>query len=273
MTPGSRTSRRARGIRRLIATACVLLPACAETTGPDEPFSLTFHPLPSPSIVSGDSLRDIDGAAVPLSATVFNLRGEPIDMETEFVALDTSGAIVINPLTGFVKAEGTRRGTARIVARSGTLQAAPVQLQIVPAPSAAAAFGTIDTLRYSFSNPSLNTSDALEVKVTRDSANAPVPAYLVRFRLEDPADTVVARLVDDAGRTSTVDRSGAVSIDTTGSLGTAAGVASRRIRLTPSASLRLPVDSIVVFADVRLRGVHVAGSPVRLVLPVKPRNP
>jgi hypothetical protein len=105
--------------------------------------------------------------------------------------------------------------------------------------------------------------------VRRDSANAPVPAYLVRFRLETPEDTVVARLVDDGGRRSSLDATGAVHLDTTGT----DGIASRRIQLTPSGALDIPLDSIVVLADVRVAGAHVTGSPVRLVLPVKPRSP
>jgi len=254
------------------AALCAALAAwvgCAETTGPDEPFSLEFEPPASPSIVSGDSLRDIDGNATPLHAVAFNLRGQPLeDAEVTFIAIDTSGAIAIDPATGHVVANGTRRGSIRIVAAVGSLQSAPLALEIVAAPAAAAQSGTIDTLRYSFSNPSLNTSAPLRVVVTRDSANAPLPRYLVRFRLDRLADTVVARLIDDAARRSPLDPTGATAIDTTG----ADGIASRQIRLTPNASLRTPVDSIVVFADVRLRGVHVSGSPVRLTLPVTPRT-
>jgi hypothetical protein len=243
--------------------------ACSETTGPNEPFSLEFAPLPAPSIVSGDTLRDIDGNAIPLEATAFNLKGRALDdAGISFVAIDTSGAISIDQTTGYVIATGTRRGTVRLIAAVGSLQSAPTTLEIVPAPSSAAQSGAIDTLRYSFSNPSFNTSGPLRVIVRRDSANAPVPRYLVRFRLADLADTVVARLVDDAARRSPLDPTGATAVDTTG----ADGIASRQIRLTPGGSLATPVDSIVVFADVRLRGADVSGSPVRLVLPVKQRT-
>ena len=250
----------------VLSAGAVAWMACAETTGPNEPFSLEFERLPSPSIVSGDSLRDIDGVAVPLSATVYNLAGDPLDdAAIQFIAIDTSDAIVIDQTTGHVVATAPRRGTVRLVATTGSLQSSAVTLEIVPEPAAAARSGTIDTLRYSFSNLNLNTSGPLRVVVTRDSANAPVQRYLVRFRLDDRADTVVARLVDDGGRPSPLDPTGSIAIDTTG----ADGIASRQIRLTSNLSLlATPVDSIVVFADVRLRGEHVAGSPVRLVLPL-----
>ena len=246
---------------------------CTDSFSPDEPFSLEFERLPSPSIVSGDTLRDLEGVAVPLRAVAYNFRGQPIENpDISFVLIDTSGAITLDPATGHVVATGPRRGTVRVIAAAGKLQSAPVMFQIVPPPSAVTQFGTIDTLRYSFSNPALNTSGPLEVKVTWDSAAAPVGAYVVRFRLEDPSDTVVARLVDDATRPSPLDPSGATAIDTTESTGTRAGVAGRRIRLTPSASLATPVDSVIVLADVQRRGAHISGSPVRLVLFVRPRT-
>jgi len=270
VTMRSFTARRCARVALAVCATTIGWSGCAETTGPDEPFSLQFDPPASPSIVAGDSLRDIDGLAIPLRAVAYNLRGDRLEgAAITFIAIDTSGGITIDPVTGHVVATGTKRGTVRIVAALGSLQSAPVNLEIVPAPTAAARSGTIDTLRYSFSNPSLNTSAPLRVIVTRDSANAPVRQYLVRFRLERLADTLVARLVDDAARRSPLDPSGASAIDTTGT----DGIASRQIRLTPSASLRTPVDSIVVLADVRLRGTAVSGSPVRLTLPVKPRAP
>ena len=244
---------------------------CSDALGPDEPFSLEFTPIAAPSIVSGDTLRDIDGNAIPLQATAYNSRGLPIeDAEVTFVVFDTSGAITVDPATGYMVATGSARGTVRIVASVGTLQSSPRTIEIVPVPTAAARFGTTDTLRYSFANPALNTSAPLEVRVTRDSANAPVPAYLVRFRLATPADTIVARIVDEGTRRSPLDPTGATHVDTTETAGTRAGVAGRRIRLTPGASLSPTLDSVVVFADVRYRGTHVTGSPVRLVLYVKP---
>ena len=269
------TARSLRGRSAAVAlVAAVGLPwlACGEPISPDAPFSLEFERLPVPSIVSGDTLRDIEGNAVPLRATVYDLRGRPIeDAEVSFIVVDTSNSLTVDPETGYVVASGPGRGTVRVVASTGSIQSAPQTFEIVAPPTGAAAFGTIDTLRYSFSNPAQNTSDALEVRVTRDSADAPVPSYLVRFRLATPADTVVARLVDDGARRSPIDPSGAMHVDTTDVSGPRAGVAGRRIRLTPSQSLGA-VDSIVVFADVRRRGIHVTGSPVRLVLIVIPRT-
>jgi hypothetical protein len=252
----------------LMAAAAAVAGGCTDLdTGPDDPFSLELLTLPSPSIVSGDSLRDVDGNATPIRAIVFDVEGDTIrNADVTLFIADTSMALALDPETGFIVATGTRRGDARIFASIGSLQAPPETLTIVPPPASTAAVGTIDTLRYSFADPSRNTSDSLAVRVIRDSASAPVARYLVRFRLADRADTLVARLVDDQGRLSTADRSGAMSIDTTGP----DGVAFRRLRVTPGATLATPVDSIVVLADVRLRGADVTGSPVRLVLYASP---
>jgi hypothetical protein len=53
----------------------------------------------------------------------------------------------------------------------------------------------------------------------------------------------------------------------------ATGMAGRAIRLHPLfLSSGTTVDSIIVNATAKYRGVQVKGSPVRLVLKVKPRN-
>ena len=83
-------------------------------------------------------------------------------------------------------------------------------------------------------------------------------AYLVSFRILSPPDTAFAHLVNESGARS--------SIDTTD----AGGVGSRRIKLDVSRITAL-TDSVIVQATVKYRGVNVRGSPVRLVLKVKPK--
>jgi hypothetical protein len=87
-----------------------------------------------------------------------------------------------------------------------------------------------------------------------------VYSYLVSFAIVSPADTLLAKLVDDAGLASRV--------DTTDDSGTA----SRKIRLSPVRLTALR-DSIIVNATVKYRGAQVGGSPVRLVLIVKLETP
>jgi hypothetical protein len=86
-----------------------------------------------------------------------------------------------------------------------------------------------------------------------------VGSYLVSFAIVSQSDPQLGELVNDARRASIV--------DTTNS----SGVAGRAIRLQPL-FLTSPVDSIIVNATAKYRGVEVSGSPVRLVLLLKPRS-
>jgi hypothetical protein len=90
--------------------------------------------------------------------------------------------------------------------------------------------------------------------LTTDSA---VKNYLVSFAITSTSDTTLAKLVNDAGVSS--------RIDTTD----ANGEAARKIRLNVL-NLKSGNDSIIVSASVKYRGVAVKGSPVRLVMKVKP---
>jgi hypothetical protein len=85
-----------------------------------------------------------------------------------------------------------------------------------------------------------------------------VASYLVSFQIVSPADTALASLVGDNRARS--------SLDTTD----ASGVAGRRVKLDVTRLTTL-VDSVIVNAFVRYRGANVPGSPMRLVLKVKPQ--
>jgi len=86
-----------------------------------------------------------------------------------------------------------------------------------------------------------------------------VKSYIVSFTIVSQSDPGLGTLVNDAGRPSVVD-----TTDTN-------GVAGRAIRLHP-VFLVSEIDSIIVSATARYRGIAVSGSPVRLVLKIKPRS-
>jgi len=87
-----------------------------------------------------------------------------------------------------------------------------------------------------------------------------VRAWIVTFVIVHPADTLLAVLVSEAG---TVSRSDTTATD---------GLAGRRIRLRAE-RLVSPQDSVVVLASARYRGLHVRGSPARLVVHLRPLAP
>ena len=116
-----------------------------------------------------------------------------------------------------------------------------------------------DSLLYSLLDSTKNVSPALAVRVLHSltSTDSAVKSYLVSFAVIAPADTLLAVLVNDGGNASRVDTTDAT------------GTASRRIRLAP-VRLKTLTDSVIVQATVKYRGAQVRGSPVKIVLKVKP---
>lgn len=248
---------------RLMLAGCAALISCTDVeTGPNVATSLEFHALPFPAVVALDTLRDTTGLAAPVRAIVFNSDNEEIaGAPVRYASLDTT--VRVDSLTGVVVGGAAPDTSARIIATIGAIQSAPLRLIVVSRPDSVARSGSIDTLRYSVTDTTKNLSGDLGVRVLhRPGIGTPlsVPGWVVTFALLNPADSARARLVGEDGRRSTT--------DTTSS----GGVAARRIRLLP-AGLTSARDSIVVLARVRYRGTQLAGSPVRLALPVQPLVP
>jgi len=243
--------------------ASALSAACTDIdTGPNVAASIEFTALPFPAVVAGDTLRDTSGVASPLRALVFNSDNEVIiDATVSYAALDT--VVRVDSATGTVVAAAAADRNARIIAYIGSLQSQPLSLSVVPRPDSLARSGTIDTLRYSVIDTTQNLSGEFAVRVLNrvaGGAAAAVRDWIVTFTLQTPADSTRARIVTANERPSTVDTT------------SADGIASRKVRLFP-AGLTSARDSIVVLARVRYRGAQIAGSPLRLVLPVQPRVP
>ncbi|MDQ2891072.1 MAG: hypothetical protein M3R65_11060 [Gemmatimonadota bacterium] len=252
--------------RRVTATciligAGVLALACAEfSTDPKVVASIAMNPLPSPSIVANDSLRDSLGIAQPLSATVYNIQGNALQGIPIRFTLPDSGATV-DSVRGFVVADTARSTAVRLIVAAGSLQAAPDTVYIVPAPDSVAPLNAVDSLLYSLTDTTATLSNPLQLQLLhRLGAAAPVPvrSYLVSYAITYPSDTVLAQLMSrDGSRRS--------SLDTTASDGTSA----RRIRIR-QLSLKSATDSVIVTATVRYHGLPITGTPLRFVLRIKP---
>jgi hypothetical protein len=238
------------------AASIALIAACTDIpTSDNAVLAISVNPTVSPSIVIGDTLRDTTGKAVPLTASVYNYNGSLVaSAPVRFFAADRG--IRVDSTTGFVIGDSLRDTPARVVVSVGSLQAFH-QLLVTLRPDTVFATNGRDSLAYSLLDSTKNTSPALSVRVLHSltSTDSAVKNYIVSFAIVSPADTLLARLVNDAGVAS--------KLDTTD----ATGDASRKIRLNP-ARLTAVTDSIIVNATVRYRG-QVRGSPVRLVLKVK----
>ena len=275
MTPSVRARRRAGA---LIVAAVILATgvgtACSEVgLGPNEAAAIELEPSPSPSVVVGDTLRNIDGIVTPVRARVFNVRGDVIDDATPrylYADFNIDSALAIDSVKGIVVAKKLVSADKRIAARIGSSLQVLRTLRIVIRPdsvdgtSLTTILGTSlpDTGRRGLDS---NSTKALDVTVRHLEAGAvtAVRSWPVRFQLLTPAnptnDTMgAAYLVDDQGRAST--------IDTTDD----SGVAGRRVRVR---ALQFPVgaavESVVVRATVTYKGQPLKGSPVRMTAPVR----
>ena len=231
---------------------------CGDVSGSSTSvLSIQFDSLAAPSVVVGDTLRDTTGAVIVPVVHAFNFKGEEITPVTVRFQSPDSG-VVVDSITGIIFGDSLRSTPARIVATVGSLQAIQ-RVDLTLRPDLVAAAHGLDTLSYLLLDTTVNVSSQLTVKLTHGVApnDSVVKSYIVSFAIVSQSNPGLGQLVNDGGKASGVD-----TTDTN-------GVAGRRIRLHPL-FLANPVDSIIVNATARYRGSEVTGSPVRLVLVVRP---
>jgi hypothetical protein len=221
--------------------------------------SIVFDSLSAPSVVVGDTLRDTTGAVVRPVVHVCNVKGEEVAQAPVYFLSPDSG-VTVDSATGIVTADSLRSTPARIVATVGTLQAVQ-NVDVTLRPDLLQAVNALDSLQYSLFDTTVNVSPLLQVTLTHGVApnDSAVKSWIVSFAIVSQSDPRLGELVNDAGLPSIVDTTDA------------SGMAGRKIRVHPLfLSSSSQVDSIVVNATTKYRGVQVSGSPVRLVLRLKP---
>lgn len=252
-------SRSGAAIPLTVIAGAILLAACTEIpSGANDILSFQIDPLPSPSVVVGDSLRDTLGVVRGITLKAYNYSGtEVVAPVVTFRAIDRG--IRVDSLTGVVRGDSVR-SSARIVASVAGLSG-NVFVAVTQKPDSVTGSNARDSLSYSLID-SVNISPELSVKVLTFTPAVPtdsaVGQWLVSFQVVSPSDTALARLVNENG--------GRSSLDTTNS----SGIGGRKIKLDVARLTNLN-DSVIVQAFVKYRGVNVRGSPVRLVLKVKPK--
>jgi hypothetical protein len=240
-------------------TALCALVACTDIpSGTNAVASIQFDSLPFPSVVLGDTLRDITGKISPVAGRAFAYGGKPIaDAPFRYFALDRG--LTVDSITGRVTGDSVRATPARILATVAGLQAV-LPIPVVFRPDTLVITHGRDSLSYSLTDSTLNVSPALSLTLrhTLNRSDSLVRAYQVSFAIMNQTDTLAAQLVSESGINSPMDTTDA------------SGVASRQIRIRPT-RLKSVTDSILVSASVRYHGAHVRGSPALLVLKVKPK--
>jgi hypothetical protein len=259
------------------AGTITLAAACVEIgTGPNDAAAIELSPFAAPSIVIGDSLRDINGALARITAIVRNIRGEEItDASARFLYADypRDSALVVDSASGFVYAVRPSKGSggeARIAARfGGTLQVLR-SLIVTTRPDTMSVTGPVpelvtslpDTARLN-DNPNISQPLSVVVRHKEGDVLSGVNAWLVRFEVIEPANptndtTSAVFLVNTASRASMID---------TTDLG---GTATRRVRvrdaLFPAGTGRV---SVRVRVTTSYRGQPVPGAPATITVPVR----
>ena len=242
----------------IVAVVCA---ACIDLSiDPDEIVAIELAEFPWPSIVAGDTLRDASGAVAPLVARLFDGDGDIVEGPVEFI-LARPGLRIIGG--DRLVADDTTTGTVGILASVPGVQSVIREIEIVPPPLSFEAEGAVTPILWVVpDDPSRNTSRGLGARVVAASDSG-VRSWIVRFQLEAGGrqiaenDTTQIFLVGDNGRPSYVDTTDA------------RGTASRRVRLRIVPGL-VPPDSAVVTIRASYKGQPIAGSPIRLVLPISP---
>jgi hypothetical protein len=223
--------------------------------------SIEFDSLPAPGVVLGDSLRDTTGAVVHPVVRAFNFRGGEIAQAPVWFQSADSG-VSVDSASGIIVGDSLISNPARIVATVGQLQAIQ-RVDVTLRPDLIQAQNGEDTLKYSFADTTKDISAELQVKLTHGIApnDSLVKSWIVSFTIVYQPDPQLTELVNDAGKPS--------AVDTTST----SGIAGRKIRLHPRfLASTTTVDSVVINATARYRGVPVNGSPVRLILRLTPLN-
>lgn len=252
------------GWRRL-ASLCLAAGtiACIElSVDPTAIGSIQFEPLPAPSIIKGDTLRDSTGAVAPLHARVFAADGDELpDAEVTFT--NTDSLVTIKNGSLVVSTRDTL-GTAKLYASAAGLQSNARSIEIIRRPDSIAPRVTLDTITYQ--PPTAGTSlDTTSVGFIVRSGNTTVGSVRVSFDLYRdgeplaPDDTVTYALVTSVGRVSTVDT-------TDGS-----GLALRILRVRmPAGSTQ--TDTLVVRARTALGGAPLKGDTIAATILVRPQQ-
>jgi hypothetical protein len=245
-------------VAAIFAAAAAVFGCTSSSDSSTAVLSIQFDSLPSPAVVVNDTLRDTTGVVVHPVVHAFNFRGGEVVPAPVWFQSPDSG-ITVDSATGVIVADSLRSTSARIVATVGTLQAIQ-RVDVTLRPDLIAAVNAVDSLKYSVLDSTKNVSVPLQVKLTHGASpnDSAVKSYIVSFAIVYQSNPQLGELVNDADRLSTVDTTDAN------------GIAGRKIRMHPVFLGSSAVDSIVVNATARYRGTPVTGSPVRLVLLLKP---
>jgi hypothetical protein len=219
-------------------------------------------------VVRGDLMRDSLGNPAKPAFLMYDGNGNPVTGFAETFFLTDSNAAAHFNAEGVLA--GDRLGTVHLVGQVGTISTTALLVAVTVAPTKITA-PTIkpDTIRAPAGQDTLTSIGFLPAAFTvRGVGDTTVQGVVVHYTLVKGLGSLSSTqpsvyLADDQALPSLTDTTDA------------GGVASRRVvvvstRLSDQTLLSgQTTDSVIVEARAKYKGVELAGSPVRLVFPVK----
>jgi hypothetical protein len=267
------------------AAALWIAVACLDISSPSGNIvAITTVLTPTPSVVVSDVSRDTLGQAAALQVFALDAKGDTIrDAVVRFFAIDSTHKLRVDSITGMATGDSLSP-FANVVAHvtpangKGTIQTPLVPLPVVPQPHSMTRANDTTFLFNVLSNGSAVTdsfattllSPPLEVTV-HGNADTLVQSYVVSYE--------VVKMPKSNGAGPTVvllDRSGN---DSTVAITNTSGMASRQLRIRPSAIfdanllIGAVTDTAVVRIRVRYRGVDLTNSPDSFVVTIHAASP
>jgi len=249
-----------------LAALCALwiAAACLDITS-NVPSIASITPviLPFPSVVVGDSSRDMSGAFAPLKLIAFMPNGDTLhDVIVKFFAADSTRGLIVDSLTGMAFGHALS-GSAGVVAQvrqangvGGFIQTNVVAFPVVPIPdsgtrSADTTFTFIGTVSGTDTLNSGLLSPPLTVTV-HAGGDTVVQKYIVEFHI----DSAPSPRAGATGPTVVLRGNGA---DSNVAVTNASGQASLQLRVRPSAipqdvQAGQKTDTVLVSVRVQYQG-------------------
>jgi hypothetical protein len=261
----------AAGILGFLAFAVVIAATCTSIpTDPTAVFSLAVDSLPAPSVVAGDTLRDTNGIARPLSVRAFNIQNQVLaNVHVQFLSLSPSQMTVSSKNFAI----GTRGGDSivRVIADANGLQSLPFNVPVVLKPDSMvfADSDSISSAALSLTSPDSDVSAALNIVLLHRAdtlgGDSVTRSYIVHYQITYPASaatgkglpsdtTLPAYLIEGDGAPSRTDT-------TDGN-----GMGTRAVHFSVAQFEPKSKDSIVVLATAVYRDSVIAGTPRRFVI-------
>ena len=254
----------------LLVLLATLVVACVDLSAPKGPASISVLQLPSPFVVRGDVMRDSTGAPARIQVLAYDGDGNVMpDVQAQLFILDSAPPAHFDA-DGFLF--GDRLGTVNVMGQIGNLQT-PVTnppIAITVQPTTIKQGTAIDTIRAPFGKDSASSRSTTPISVVVTGVgDTAVYRVVVHFKLtrtleSSSSSQPAAYIGDGQGKPLSTD-----TTDASGKTTRAFVIVLTRNLADQALQAGQKVDSVIVEASASYKGVPLAGSPVRLVYPVR----